>query len=263
MEAAGRFGKKIIILDRPNPVGGNRVEGNLLHTSLTSFVGQFPIPMRHGLTIGELATLFQRRFDIDCDLSVIPMSGWRRPMPFSQTGLPWIAPSPNLPTPESAMVYPGQVIFEGTNLSEGRGTTQPFEFFGAPFVDPLEMLKFLEDDPPAGALLRPIGFEPTSNKWSGALCRGFQVHVTDPNRFNAYGTGLRLLRAVLALYRDQFSFKAPPYEYEYENLPIDLILGNTKVRERIEALEPVRQIEASFREDLSSFEEMKKDVLIY
>jgi uncharacterized protein YbbC (DUF1343 family) len=263
MEAAGRFGKKIVILDRPNPVGGDRVEGNLLNPSLTSFVGQFPIPMRHGLTIGELAMLFHRHFNIGCDLSVIPMSEWQRSTTFSQTGLPWVAPSPNLPTFASAVVYPGQVIWEGTNISEGRGTTQPFEFFGAPFIDPLKILKLLEDDPPAGVLLRPIGFEPTSNKWSGALCRGFQIHVTNPHIFNAYGTGLRLLWAVLSLYRDDFSWKSPPYEYDHENLPIDLIIGDKTVRERLEALEPVRHIETSFRKDLSSFEEMRKDVLMY
>jgi uncharacterized protein YbbC (DUF1343 family) len=263
MEAAGRFGKKIIILDRPNPVGGHLIEGNLLKPSLTSFVGQFPIPMRHGLTIGELARLFQRQFGIDCDLSVIPMAGWRRSMRFSQTGLPWIAPSPNLPTPASAVVYPGQVLWEGTNVSEGRGTTQPFEFLGAPFIDPVKIHEFLEEDPPAGTLLRPIGFEPTANKWAGSLCRGFQIHVTEPDIFNAYGTGLRLLGAILALYPDQFSWKSPPYEYDHDNLPIDLIIGDKTVRERLEALEPVRHIEASFREDLSTFGEMRKDVMLY
>lgn len=263
MDAAKRFGKKIVILDRPNPVGGILVEGNLLRPSLSSFVGRFPIPMRHGLTVGELAILFNRQFGIGCDLSVIPMKGWRRSMIFSQTGLPWVAPSPNLPTPASALVYPGQVIWEGTNVSEGRGTTQPFELFGAPFIDPEKMLALLKADPPFGAVLRPVGFEPTSNKWSGTLCRGFQVHVTDPDSFNAYGTALRLLRAVLALHRDSFSWKSPPYEYDYQNLPIDLIIGDRSVRERIESLEPVDRIEATFQKDLNAFGEMRKDAMIY
>lgn len=263
MDAAKRFGKKIVILDRPNPVGGILVEGNLLRPSLSSFVGRFPIPMRHGLTVGELAILFNRQFGIGCDLSVIPMKGWRRSMIFSQTGLPWVAPSPNLPTPASALVYPGQVIWEGTNVSEGRGTTQPFELFGAPFIDPEKMLALLKADPPSGAVLRPVGFEPTSNKWSGTLCRGFQVHVTDPDSFNAYGTALRLLRAVLALHRDSFSWKSPPYEYDYQNLPIDLIIGDRSVRERIESLEPVDRIEATFQKDLNAFGEMRKDAMIY
>lgn len=263
MEAARRFGKKVLILDRPNPVGGTRIEGNLLQPALSSFVGRYPIPMRHGLTIGELAILFNNQFGIGSDLSVIPMKGWQRSMTFSQTGLPWVAPSPNLPAPVSAMVYPGQVIWEGTNVSEGRGTTQPFEFFGAPFIDPDKILSFLQEDAPFGVVLRPVGFEPTSNKWSGALCRGFQVHVTDPDAFNAYGTSLRFLRAVLAIHGDHFSWKSPPYEYDYQNLPIDLIIGDRGVREQIEAQEPVHRIEVSFQKDLRAFEEMRKNVILY
>ncbi len=263
MEAAKRFNKKIVILDRPNPVGGELVEGNLLRPSLSSFVGRYPIPMRHGLTIGELAVLFNRFFKIDCELSIIPMSGWRRSMTFEHTGLPWISPSPNLPTPASALVYPGQVIWEGTNVSEGRGTTQPFEMFGAPFIEPEKIISIVGKKSFPGALLRPVGFEPTSNKWAGRLCRGFQIHVTDPSRFNAYGTSLRLLSAVLSLYPVLFSWKMPPYEYDHKNLPIDLILGDETVRRRIESLESVDAIEASFQEDLANFEEMRKKVLMY
>jgi uncharacterized protein YbbC (DUF1343 family) len=263
MEAAGRFGKKVMVLDRPNPIGGCHVEGNLLEPSLTSFVGLFPIPMRHGLTICELALLFKQHFGIDCDLSVIPMAGWNRAMYFSETGLPWVAPSPNLPVSSSALPYPGQVIWEGTNVSEGRGTTQPFEFVGAPFFNQVELLNFLKDDPPVGVFLRPTVFEPTSNKWAGAPCCGFQLHVTDPDSFNAYGTGLRLLRAALALYGDNFSWKSPPYEYDYNHLPIDLILGDKTVRERLETLEPVSLLEDSFREDLSAFDKKRRDVMMY
>ncbi len=263
MEAAKKYGKEIIVFDRPNPVGGEAVEGNLLRPSLSSFVGRYPIPMRHGLTIGELATLFNNHFGIDCDLTVIPMKGWRRGMYFSQTGLPWIAPSPNLPTPTSTIVYPGQVIWEGTNVSEGRGTTQPFELFGAPFVTSEELFVVLEKEKLSGIVLRPVGFEPTSNKWSGKLCRGFQIHVTDPDRYAPYGTSLRLLRAILSLYGDRFSWKTPPYEYDYNNLPIDLIMGDTSIRKRIEALEPISSLEESWQDELAEFDAIRKEALIY
>ncbi len=263
MEAAKKYGKEIIVFDRPNPVGGEAVEGNLLRPSLSSFVGRYPIPMRHGLTIGELATLFNNHFGIDCDLTVIPMKGWQRGMYFSQTGLPWIAPSPNLPTPTSAIVYPGQVIWEGTNVSEGRGTTQPFELFGAPFVTSEELSVVLEKEKLSGIVLRPVGFEPTSNKWSGKLCRGFQIHVTDPDRYAPYGTSLRLLRAILSLYGDRFSWKTPPYEYDYNNLPIDLIMGDTSIRKRIEALEPISSLEESWQDELAEFDAIRKEALIY
>ena len=263
MEAARRYEKKIVVLDRPNPVGGERIEGNLLHPSLSSFVGRYPIPMRHGLTIGELANLFNNHFRIDCDLAVIPMKGWRRSMHFRQTGLPWIAPSPNLPTPTSVLVYPGQVIWEGTNVSEGRGTTQPFEILGAPFMNPEKLIAVAGKETIPGAVLRPIGFEPTANKWAGKLCRGFQIHVTDPKRYNAYGTSLRLLHAILTEHGDQFSWKTPPYEYDYKNLPIDLIIGDRTVRKRIESLEPIAAVEASWQDDLAAFDEIRKEVFIY
>ena len=263
MEAAKAFGKKVVILDRPNPVGGTAVEGDLLDPAFTSFVGRYPIPMRHGLTIGELALLFNGKFGIGCDLTIIPMDGWMREMVFTDTGLPWVAPSPNLPTPDSALVYPGQVIFEGTNISEGRGTTLPFEQFGAPFLRPEEMLSFLGKDPLPGAVLRPVGFEPTSNKWAGTLCKGFQIHVTQPDRYNALGAALRLLRAMMALYPGDFAFKTPPYEYDWEHLPLDLILGNSETRQRLGALEPVEALEASWQKDLLSFETLRQEVMLY
>lgn len=263
MEAAKQHGKKVVVLDRPNPVGGRAVEGNLLDSSLRSFVGRYPIPMRHGMTIGELARLFNGYFGIGCDLTVIPMKGWKRTDHFAQTGLPWIAPSPNLPTPASALVYPGQVIFEGTNVSEGRGTTRPFELFGAPFLSPEKMISFLKEENMPGIVLRPVGFEPTSNKWAGELCRGFQIHINDPDRYAPYGTSLRLLRAILSLHGDRFCWKTPPYEYDYDNLPIDLIIGNTSIRKRMEALEPIDSIEASWQNELFEFEAIRKEVLLY
>ncbi len=263
MEAARRLSKQVIVLDRPNPVGGAAIEGGCLKPEWSSFVGRYPIPMRHGLTIGELARLFNDAFGIGCDLEVIPMRGWRRDMLFADTGLPWIAPSPNLPTPVSAIVYPGQVIWEGTNMSEGRGTTQPFEFFGAPFLDPTRILDVMGGRDAGGAILRPIEFEPTSNKWQGEICRGFQIHVTDARRFRPYATSLRLLRAVMQCHPDRFAWKSPPYEYEYERLPIDLILGDSRIRERLAAGEAVESLEAEWQTEIEAFDTLRRRYLLY
>jgi uncharacterized protein YbbC (DUF1343 family) len=263
MEAARRFGKKIIILDRPNPVGGFRVEGNLLASDCSSFVGRYPIPMRHGLTIGELGLLFNTHFGIDCDLEVICMQGWAREMNFRRTGLPWVAPSPNLPTPESAMVYPGQVIWEGTNISEGRGTTQPFELFGAPFIEPGRLMKTIDRTFLSGAVLRPVEFEPTANKWAGHRCRGFQIHVTDPGAYLPYALSLCLYQAIYLAYTDRFAYKQPPYEYEYERLPMDLILGDRQIRSQIEAGVPLSDIVAGWEEPLSDYRDRFRAVRLY
>ena len=263
MEVAGKTGKKVVVLDRPNPVNGIAVEGNCLKDEWISFVGRYAIPMRHGLTIGELARLFNRNFGIECDLEVVPMKRWKRWMFFGDTGLPWIPPSPNLPTPTSALVYPGQVIFEGTNLSEGRGTTQPFELFGAPFVDCHRVLSDLHLSGQTGFHLRDTLFEPTSNKWAGTPCRGFQIHVTDPGRYRPYRTSLTLLQATLRHHRERFQWKSPPYEYETERLPIDLIIGDKSVREHLEQLVPVEKIAASWQEEKETFRTRSREVYLY
>ena len=258
LETAKRCNKKVIILDRPNPVNGKAVEGNCLAPDCTSFVGRFPIPMRHGLTLGELMSLINTTFGIDCDLDVVAMTGWKRNMYYSDTGLPWVAPSPNLPTPTSAMVYPGQVIWEGTNISEGRGTTQPFELFGAPFIDTEAVIRNLSAKDIEGVILRPVAFEPTSNKWCGKCCRGFQIHITEPDRYAPYSLSLRLIRTVCRLYPDRFEWKPPPYEYEYERLPIDLILGDRRIREAIESHQPMDRIEASWQPSLAEFQKLSR-----
>jgi len=263
MEAAKKYHKKVLILDRPNPIGGTAVEGNCLCPEYASFVGRYPIPMRHGLTIGELALLFNEHFGIGCDLKVIPMRGWRRNMYFRDTALPWVAPSPNLPTPESAMVYPGQVIWEGSNISEGRGTTQPFELFGAPFLDTEKILAEPELSQMPGAVLRPAIFEPTSNKWAGKACRGFQIHVTDPEKYQPYLSSLRLLQAIIRHHRTDFEWKKPPYEYEFEKMPIDLIIGDKKIRESIEKLDSLDEISASWQKDLGNFCEISRRFHLY
>jgi len=253
LEAARRFGKKIIVLDRPNPINGRTLEGNCLSPEYASFVGRYPIPMRHGLTVGELARLFNEHFGIGCDLTVVPMKGWKRGMRFADTGLPWVPPSPNLPTTVSAAVYPGQVLWEGTNVSEGRGTTQPFELFGAPFFDTEKLLGRIAETDLKGALLRPVVFEPTANKWAGERCRGFQIHLLDTHAYRPYRTTLSLLQAVIHCHPDRFEWKLPPYEYEFKRLPIDLIIGNRHIRERIERLDDLAEIEKSWQKDLDRF----------
>lgn len=253
MEAARDHGKSILILDRPNPVNGRTVEGNCLSMDCSSFVGRYPIPMRHGLTIGEMARLFNHKYGIGCHLEVIPMTGWKREMGYADTGLPWIAPSPNLPTPASAGVYPGQVIWEGTNVSEGRGTTQPFELFGAPFLEPERILSSLTDKDLRGIVLREAVFEPTSGKWQGERCRGFQIHVTDPENYLPYITSLKLLQAVMRHHPNHFLWKSPPYEYEFDRLPIDLIIGDTEIRKRLEQLDSLDDIAESWKPGLNRF----------
>lgn len=263
MEAARKHGKKIIVLDRPNPIGGDLIEGNCLSPQWQSFVGRYSIPMRHGMTIGELARLFNDEFGIQCDLGVIPMKGWRREMFYPETGLPWVAPSPNLPTFISALVYPGQVIWEGTNVSEGRGTTQPFELFGAPFVDPYAVLDELSNNDVQGATLRVMEFEPTSNKWQDELCRGFQIHVTHLKSFRPYRTSLSLLQAVQHCHRDQFGWKKPPYEYEYKRMPIDLILGDRNIRKHLSQMTAIEDLESLWIDGLASFDELRQKHLLY
>ena len=263
LEAAKRFGKKALVLDRPNPINGLMVEGNCLSSECASFVGRYPIPMRYGLTIGELSLMFNNYFKIGCDLEVIPMKGWRRNMYFRDTGLPWIPPSPNLPTPVSAMVYPGQVLWEGTNVSEGRGTTQPFELFGAPFIDTQKILSSLGSDGLSGVALRQTVFEPTSNKWRGNQCNGFQIHIIEPDKYQPYITTLRLLQAVIFHHRDRFKWKLPPYEYEFERIPIDLITGDKEIRRRIENFDNIDEMAASWKDDLDEFVKASRQFYLY
>ena len=263
LQAARAHGKEVLVLDRPNPIGGNRIEGNSLKPEYASFVGMYPIPMRHGLTIGELALLFNDHFGIGCELHVTPMAGWKREMLFEDTGLPWIPPSPNLPTPTSALVYPGQVLWEGTNISEGRGTTQPFELFGAPFLDTARVEAWLNKDKLPGVHLRPLAFEPTSDKWEKTSCRGFQLHIIDSRTYRPYRTTLTLLQAVVSEHPDAFQWQPPPYEYEFEKLPFDLITGDPSVRKAVEGLDPVGEIEQMWAEEMKCFEQIRRHYLLY
>jgi len=262
LRQAALSGTKIVVLDRPNPISG-MLEGNLLRPELRSFVGLHEIPMRHGLTMGELALLCNREMAIHADVEVIRMSGWTRAMFFADTGLPWVFPSPNMPSPLTALVYPGQVLWEGTNISEGRGTTLPFELIGAPFIKPHEVLERLRRTELPGCVLRPLIFEPTSGKWAGHSCAGFHIHVTEPRRFLSYRLSLALLEALLYLYPHDLAWKQPPYEYEYEKLPIDLILGDQRVREALEHGAEIISVEQSWQEELTAFNARRKAVLLY
>ena len=263
LQAAAEAEVKVVILDRPNPIGGLEVEGNILCPDCASFVGLYPLPMRHGLTMGELALFVTGCLAKTPEIEIIKTDGWHRSMYFTETGLPWVMPSPNMPTPETAWVYPGQVIWEGTSISEGRGTTRPFQLWGAPFIDAelvkVEALKRGVE----GAFLRPAAFEPTFHKFQGLLCHGLEIHPVEPRIFKPYLTSLTLLEIVLELYPDQFAWKQPPYEYEYERLPIDLILGDQSMREGLErGMTAVELLEV--REDnLKNFQNKRADVLLY
>ncbi len=263
LEAAKTLDKKVVVLDRPNPVNGKTIEGNCLNPDYRSFVGRYTLPMRHALTIGELARLFNEHFEIGCDLEIIPMKGWRRSMFFNQTGLPWVAPSPNLPSPVSTMVYPGQVLWEGTNVSEGRGTTLPFEQFGAPYLNPAKIVASIGDKSIPGIVLRPIVFEPTANKWQEQPCRGFQIHITDPGQYRPYETSLRLLQAIILHHKKEFEWKQPPYEYETRRLPIDLIIGDRQIRQQIENMESIDSLAESWQAGLDDFKKISREVHLY
>jgi len=262
MEIAAKCNKTIVILDRPNPIGGLQVEGNILEPDCTSFVGRFPIPMRHGMTVGEISRYFNLEFNLGCDLRIIPMKGWKRSMYWQDTNLVWLPPSPNLPTPASCMVYPGQVIFEGTNISEGRGTTLPFEQFGAPFMD-TRTIGAMASRKIKGAFLRPVNFEPTSGKWQQQVCRGFHIHVTSPKVFKPYLASLLLMQLILKFHPQAFEFKQPPYEYEYERLPMDLILGSRNIREKLADMEAPEELETLWQEGLDTFKSSSRKYYLY
>ena len=263
MEACAEIGIRFIVLDRPNPIGGIQREGAVLRKDFESFVGLHPIPLRHGLTCGELATWMNKTRGIGCDLDIIECRGWRSSMGGSDTGLPWVAPSPNLPTPVSCLVYPGMVLLEGTNLSEGRGTTKPFEYFGAPYLNIERLLNLLGQEHLDGVMIRPCHFEPTFQKYAGTMCAGGQLHVTDPATFQPVRTAITILRAARELAPREFSWSKPPYEYEENLMPIDLIWGHNGLRHRIDDGATVDEVLEGVQEDLDTFKEDIRDFLIY
>lgn len=253
MQVCLEEGKSVVVLDRPNPLGGVMTEGTVLEPRYSSFVGNRPLPIRHGMTVGEIACYLKDEFYPSLDLHVIPMEGWRRKMWFDDTGLTWVMPSPNMPTLETANVYPGICLLEGTLLSEGRGTTKPFEIFGAPFIDPDVLVERLGEYKLPGVLFRPLYFEPTFQKHAGKLCGGAQIHVTARERFRPFKTGVAVLRAVHDLYPESFRWKSPPYEYENEKMPIDILAGNDTLRKGIEDDGDLRRMEERWQEECLHF----------
>jgi uncharacterized protein YbbC (DUF1343 family) len=236
LEECADRGLSVVVLDRPNPIGGTIVEGPRLDPAYASFVGRAAIPMRHGMTIGELAGFVNDELDIGAAITVVPLRGWRRNMLYSETGRTWVAPSPNLPRLEGVGLYPGMVLFEGTNLSEGRGTTMPFEIVGAPFIDPDRLSAAMAQFELAGVVFRPIRFVPTFDKWQGQRCGGVFIHVVDAQAARPYRVGLAILAACKRLWPNNFAWNPPPYEYEYEKWPIDILAGGAAVRETIDSM---------------------------
>ncbi len=263
LKAARKHGLKVFVCDRPNPIGGITVEGPMLVEGFESFVGMYPIPMRHSLTIGEIARLFNEHFGIGATLEVIAMDGWRRDMYWDDTGLTWIMSSPNIPTFDTTLVYPGGVLIEGTNVSEGRGTTRPFELIGAPWVGAERFAEAMNDRQLPGVYFRPVVFEPTFQKHAGTSCAGCQLHVLDRRVFRPVETGVTLIEAFRACRPDRFRWKEPPYEYEYEKMPIDCLAGSPALREGIEAGVAARDLAASWTEAISGFARIREPFLIY
>jgi uncharacterized protein YbbC (DUF1343 family) len=263
MRAAKRLGKSVVVCDRPNPIGGDAVAGNLLERGHESFVGQFPIPTRHGMTIGELARLFNDEFDIGCELDVIELKGWSRERWYDQTDGPWVLPSPNIPSVEAATVFPGTVHLEGTQMSEGRGTTRPFEIVGAPYVDADRFPGALAKMNLPGVVFRACVFMPTFQKHAGQPCGGVQIHVTDRNSFEPVSTGVAIVKTAHQLYPEDFRWKEPPYEYEYERNPFDVIAGTTRLRAQIEAGESLDAITESWRPGIEEFRRLREAYLLY
>lgn len=263
LRAAARAGLPIVVCDRPNPIGGVQVEGPMLEPGFESFVGLFPIPMRHGMTIGELARCFNDAFGLKAKLEVVTMEGWTREAYGDETGLPWVLPSPNIPTVDTAVVYPGTVLLEGTNISEGRGTTKPFELVGAPWADPERLAADLNGRQLPGVHFRPVLFEPTFHKHAGTACGGCQIHVTDRSAFRSVETGVAVIDAFRAADPTRFAWRQPPYEYETVKPPIDILYGSAALRARLDRGDRAAAICEAWPRDVQRFVDMRQQYLLY
>lgn len=263
MRAARKYGKKVIVCDRPNPINGEAVEGNILEREYASFVGQFPLPTRHGLTVCELARMFNEHWGIGCELELSPLSGWERELWMDQTDAPWVLPSPNIPTLDSATVFPGTVHLEGTQVSEGRGTTRPFELIGAPYINASDLASQLNALDLAGVFFRACHFQPTFQKHAGQTCGGVQLHILDRNDFEPVSTGISIVKVIRELYPEKFLWKNPPYEYVVDKNPFDVIAGTDKMRALIESGQTLGEIKSSWGENLKAFIKLRSDFLIY
>jgi len=264
---AGRVGLPVVVCDRPNPIGGVLVEGNVVQEAYRSFVGRYPLPNRHGMTAGELAAFFRDACGVACDLTVVPMTGWQRAMSFGDTGLPWVQPSPNMPTADTALVYPGQCLFEGTLLSEGRGHTRPFEVFGAPFVDGARWaeaaLADLQASGYGGVALRPLIFLPTFHKHAGIPCGGLQIHLLDPDRYRPVMTSVALLKALWALWPGEARWRTERYEFVEDPIAIDLLAGGPELRREVEEGADLLAIQARWDAERAPFDRARERSLRY
>jgi uncharacterized protein YbbC (DUF1343 family) len=263
MQACAEKGIRVFVLDRPNPINGATVEGPLLDEGFLSFVGLYPLVMRHGMTIGEILSMIRAEKEIDVELHIMECQGWSRSMWFDETGLPWVMPSPNMPTMDTAAVYPGFCLLEGTTLSEGRGTTRPFELFGAPFVEPSALKADMEREKLPGVHMRAAFFEPTFQKHRGLTCGGVQLHVTDRRRFRSVLTAVAALKSLRRRYPDRWSWKEPPYEYEYDKLPFDILAGSETLRLQIESDIPLGEISDGWKADEKAFLKRRRPYLLY
>jgi uncharacterized protein YbbC (DUF1343 family) len=263
MRVAARLGKKVVVCDRPNPIGGEKVAGNVTEAGHESFVGQYLLPTRHGMTMGELARLFNEHFGIGCELEVVELAGWSRNLWYGDTDGPWVMPSPNIPTPDSCKVFPGTVHLEGTQMSEGRGTTRPFELVGAPYIQADQYAGELMKLNLPGVLFRASVFMPTFQKHGGKACGGVQIHVTDREAFEPVQTGVAIVKTAYDMYPNDFRWKDPPYEYEYTRNPFDVISGTTKLREQIERGDSLEAIVDSWQPRLDEFRAVRQSYLLY
>jgi uncharacterized protein YbbC (DUF1343 family) len=263
LEAASRQRLLTVVLDRPNPLGGNAVEGPVLAPGYESFVGIHPMAIRHGMTIGELARMYRQERGLTGELLVVTCEGWRRDWDFDQTGLPWVLASPNMPTVETAFVYPGQCLLEGTNLSEGRGTTRPFELCGAPGIDARKLSQRLRDEALPGVAFRAAWFRPTFHKFAGETCGGVQVHVTDRQAFRPVRTGLAVLAALRELAGDRFDWRREPYEFVTDRLAIDLLFGSDRERRALEGGRSARDLARAWETEEEAFRRRRQEFLLY
>jgi uncharacterized protein YbbC (DUF1343 family) len=263
MRAAQKYGKRVVVCDRPNPIGGEKVAGNVLEPEYASFVGQFPLPTRHGMTVCELAKMFREHWGIDCELDLVLMDGWTRELWFDETDARWVLPSPNIPMLDSATVFPGTVHLEGTQMSEGRGTTRPFELIGAPYIDAAKYRRELDSLDLPGVHFRASSFQPTFQKHAGRACGGVQIHVTDREQFEPVITGIATVKVARELYPEHFLWKQPPYEYVYDQNPFDVIAGTASLRESLERGDSLDVLQDSWDANLKAFMDLRTKFLLY
>ncbi len=260
LKKLSKSGKKVIILDRANLLGGDFLEGPVLREDYFSFVGLLPLPVVHGMTFGELVKYAIDYYKLDIDIEIFPLRNYKRNMSFHDLGIDFIPPSPNMPHINTAFVYPGMCLLEATNISEGRGTTRPFEIFGAPFIDPFELVEHI--GPVEGAVIRPYYFIPTFNKYRGRLCGGGFIHVYDFKKFRPFSFGVRLIKTIKSLYGEKFEFKKPPYEYEDEKMPFDILTGSDYIRKNIDIFS-LEDFEREWEKEVEEFKNIRERYLIY